>query len=146
MAQASKDIRIKVLSCRLAYNGNKNGTEFSIYEIEACKPDGTPINESLRAFSSLPLGQEVDVTVTPYNSEKYGRSFTLAPKGRKSSNFGEAVNELTTVVNQQREMISLLSDRVGELERVVMARAGGQTKAQPDPAALDEKFGTDPAW
>src|ERR1700683_1321956 len=92
----SRDMRLKILSCRQAYQGrNKRGDEFTIYEIEASKPDGTPINEKLRAFSTLPIGQEVDVTVTPYNSEQYGKSFTLALKGSKSGNFSAAINELT---------------------------------------------------
>src|ERR1700752_4468428 len=140
---------LKILACRQAYQGSRNGSEFVIYEIEAAKPDGQPINQKLRAFTSLPIGQIVEDTVAPYVSEKYGKSFTLYPKNAKSHNFAEAVNELTQVQSNQQAMIAKLAGRVGELERLVgdLMRGGARTTTaqpqSPNSEALDASFGAD---
>jgi hypothetical protein len=146
----SRDTRIKVLACRHAYTGhNRRGDEFTIYEIEASKPDGTPIREKLRSFTSLPIGQEIDVTVRPYNSEQYGRSFTIAPKGKRSSNFAEAINDLTEHQAETDDRLVKLTQRVKELEEQVGQLLSGRPAPPPTPppeSALDEKFGKDAPW
>jgi hypothetical protein len=105
-----KEMQLKITGCSPVYSGkNTRGDDYTIFEIFAEKPDGTPITEKLRAFTALPVGQFMDVTVKAFNSEEHGRSFTVFPKDKKAS-ATQAVNELT-------EMVTDLMRRVGELER-----------------------------
>ncbi|MFL5861104.1 MAG: hypothetical protein ACJ780_10025 [Solirubrobacteraceae bacterium] len=114
-------MRLRIVACQQIYSGlNPNGHRYTIFSIEATKPDGSLINEKLRAFEALPVGQEMEVTVTPFESEIHGRSFTLHRK--QSNNATGQVNELKAVVDELRE-------RVGKLETQVAALAAPQAEA-----------------
>lgn len=147
---------MKVVGCRQVYNGrNKAGEDYAIYEIDAQRPqDGQLIDEKLRSFTALPIGQVAEFTVTPFDSEKHGRSYTLHPKGgsRKASAI-EAVNELRTEVTELYERVRVLTERVNELEaprnRAVEAAARAEIAAPPVQAGdseLDAAFGEAPPF
>lgn len=147
---------VKVIDCKPVYHGtNKKGDQYSIYEIRASKADGTLINEKLRSFTALPIGQSVAVTVVPYKSEQYGQSFTLYPTNEKGAGTTAEVNDLNERYEQLRQSHGKLEARVADLERIVgeLLRDEGRSAAQPasphDPehtAALDAAFGVDPPF
>lgn len=119
---AGKDMRLRILACRHVYRGkNARGDEYNIYEVDAAKLDGTPVNEKLRSFAPLPIGQDVDVTVTPFVSERHGRSFTLQQKGSRHASTQAQINELRETVEQQRVLCDTLRKRIELLE----LRVGG---------------------
>ncbi len=151
-----RDMKLKVVGCRQVYNGrNKAGDEYAVYEIDAQRPqDGQLIEEKLRSFTALPIGQEGEFTVTPFDSEKHGRSYTLYPKGgsRKTSAI-ESVNELRVEVTELYERVRALTQRVVELEgprnRAVEAAVRAEVAAPPAQAPgaeLDAAFGEEPPF
>lgn len=157
---AGKDMRLKITSCRHIFTGhNRRGDEFSIYEVGATK-DGRPINEKLRSFTSLPIGQEMDVTVKVFNSEQWGKSFTVHPKGGQGASRAAAVNDLHDRVAELESRSANQAQRIAELEtrlyevmkddaRYTQTRAGlvpAEQPRTPDNPALDEKFGADAPW
>lgn len=152
MAQRQgKDMTLKIVGCRHVYAGrNQRGDDYAIYEVEAAKLDGQLVREKLRAFTSLPIGQELEVTVVPFDSDQYGRSFTLYPKGSRSTGATQQMNELRGEVTAQREMIAHLVNRVAELEAWV-GQLGNGSRSQATPpsangAELDARFGGDAPW
>lgn len=152
-----KDMQVKVVDCRHVYTGrNERGDEFQIYEITAQKPDGNAINEKLRAFTALPVGQLIDVTVVPYESEQWGRSFTLHPKNGKSAGTTAQVNELRDLCTELESRVTELFRRMREVEGrlgEVMKDDARHTRfgnapaqSQAKTAELDDRFGKDPPW
>lgn len=104
----SSPTRMTVTACNVAVTAkNARGDTYTIYELTAFKEDGSEINEKLRSFENLPLDELIEVTVTPYNSEKYGRSFTIAQRNRPNS--AQLIRELKTTVLK-------LTERVEDLE------------------------------
>ena len=74
----SRDMRLRIVACQQIYSGlNPKGHRYTIFAVEATKPDGSLVNEKLRAFEALPVGEDMELTVTPFESEVHGRSFTL---------------------------------------------------------------------
>jgi archaellum component FlaC len=103
-------IHIKILKCNLGYSGkNKRGDAYEIYEIEAENGEGKVINEKLRSFSALPIGQVVEVTVKKFTSEKYGDSYTLTPK--------KGVSGKEAAIDDLAKEVEALKARVAALER-----------------------------
>jgi len=72
------DTRLRILACVPAYQDKDR--RYTIYDIQAEKETGERVNEKLRCFSSLPVGQMVDVTVREHVSREHGRSFMLYAK------------------------------------------------------------------
>lgn len=159
--QKGRDMRLRITDCKQIYQGhNKRGDNFTIFEIKATKPNGQPIDEKLRAFTSLPIGQEIDVNVQVYNSEQWGKSFTVYPKGSRSESATGQLNELRDqVVELQDRNVALtrrvadLETRVGELLRdsgrplSVGAPPARTTSHTPEQTAeLNERFGEDAPW
>jgi hypothetical protein len=139
-------MRLRIIACRQVYSGvnTKNGHRYTIYEVDAAKTDGTLITEKLRSFEPLPIGQTVEVSVTAYNSEQHGRSFTLHAEQGTSPSSTEQVNDLLEEFRALKEQVNTLRGRVDALER--MLPQGQAPPSQPDGAKLDEKFGADAPW
>lgn len=150
MPQAKgRDMVLKIVACRQVYSGhNQRGDSYTIYEVDAAKRDGTLVNEKLRSFTALPIGQEVEVTVTPFESEQWGRSYTLHPKGQaRSQGAAASVNELREEVEALREMVQKQADRINGLEQLMRQPRNGSSPQSPPPSAeMDEKFGADAPW
>jgi hypothetical protein len=150
---AGKKTKVKVIDCSPVYHGtNVKGGEYTIHEVKATNMEGELINQKLRSFSALPIGQVVEVTVVPFKSEEHGKSFTLYPVG-SGGGTTQASNDLRVEINQLREMISTLGGRVGAIEGYLRKQAvpGATTEPVPLPGAgspdltaqLDAKFGAD---
>lgn len=113
-------MKLRIVACRQIYSGlNPSGHRYTIFEIEAAKADGALINEKLRAFEALPIGETIDLTVTPFNSEQFGRSFTLHRRG--SNNATARVNELAATVEALMERVDQMNERITDLEAKLAA-------------------------
>lgn len=101
--------KLTVTSCEVTHQGtNKKGEPYTIYEVHAVGEDGLPVEESLRSFAELPIGELKTYTIQPYDHERYGRSYTLSlPK---------AGSRLGPKVDQLRKELDELTKRVDALE------------------------------
>ena len=146
-----KDMRLKIMACRQVYSGkNQRGDEYTIYEVDAANMQGQTVNQKLRSFTALPIGQEIDVTVTVFNSEQHGKSYTLHPKGRSGGGSQQQVNELREEVDELRNRVATLSSDMDALRKLI---AGAPTPADVpfthDGGAaeqLGQRFGEDAPW
>lgn len=99
------------------YSGrNQLGHEYTIYEVEAAREDGRLIDEKLRSFRALPIGQVIEVSIEPFHSEAHGKSFTLHPTQSTSPGGTEQINEALKLLREMREMFPKLEERVEALE------------------------------
>lgn len=108
MAQRSKpqQTRLRITGCSATYHGkHPNGHEYTIYDIEADKEDGTPVQEELRAFEELPIGEPLDLNVVKYEDG----SFTLSRRGGS----GNAA--------KIKSLEGLVGELVGRLQKVEQA-------------------------
>lgn len=145
----ARPVKLTITTCSQVYSGkNSKGDDYTIYEVTANRENGEPIGDKkLRSFEDLPTGELLDLTVTPFNSDKYGLSYTLARKGGKVSSH-QRINELQAVVTD-------LGERVRRLETA--GARGTVPAASPPPAPapvaqdssradLDERFGAAPPF
>jgi hypothetical protein len=118
-------MKLRIVACQQIYSGlNPKGHRYTIFDIEAAKADGTLINEKLRAFEALPIGETIDVTVTPFESETHGRSFTLHRKG--SNNATAHINELKAEVEALAERLGLVEKQLAEMHTAATGPKAGQ--------------------
>lgn len=82
--------------------------EFTMWQIIATKPDGTPIPQNLRCFEDLPRGEVLEVSVTPFVSEQWGTSYTIARKNK--SKLHTDVSSLEDRVARIEAMLNITSD------------------------------------
>lgn len=152
-----KKTRIKIIDCRPVYHGtNVKGDSYTIHELKATNVEGTLIDQKLRSFSALPVGQLIDVTVVPFESPEHGKSFTIYP-ANKAESTTQAANDLRAEINELRTNMARLAERVGAIEGYLrkdqMAERNHVT-GPPVPAAergeqpsvandLDARFGAD---
>jgi hypothetical protein len=132
-----KVTRLKIETCTVGYSGvtkNERKEPFTIYEITAHRMDGSKVQETLRSFEDLPLGEPVELTVTPFPSEKYGMSYTLALKNKVGN---------TQRLNELQAQVADLSERLQRVEawaRSTSARASGVTpEAATAPGGADTR-------
>lgn len=141
---------LKILACRQVYSGrNPRGDEYTIYEVDAANAQGAQINQTLRSFQPLPIGQQVEVTVTPFESEKHGKSYTLHLKGRKGGGSTERVNELVELVEELTARVGTLTGRLDAIEAMVGGRRGGASDAKDQHETQEraaQRFGDAAPW
>lgn len=137
MAEEGKghETKLKILACRPTYSGrNTRGDAYTIYEIEAADAQGVTIKHKLRSFQVLPIGQVIEVTVTAFNSEQWGKSYTLHPKNAPKLDSTARINELTGEVESLRSELERAVARIASLEGRVMGAAPEVGGASPEPS------------
>lgn len=116
----SRETQIIVKQCNPIKSGDgRDGSRWTMYQLVATKPDGTPIPQNLRTFDEVPVNEVVDVNVTPFVSETYGTSYTVKLKEPSES---------------QREL-EALKRRVEAIELKLGMKVGGQPLTPPPPPA-----------
>lgn len=117
--------KINVINANPVRSGpNANGGTWTLYEIDATDPEGSPIDLKLKSFDQL--DGEVEVEVEKQEHEKYGTSYMLRPAGSRSGGGGggNPGARLGPKVDELREHISVLENRVTDLvARVVKVEA-----------------------
>jgi hypothetical protein len=81
---------------------SKTGAPYTLYQVEATKPDGQRIdNLKLRTFQDLPKHEAIEVTIKRFVSEQYGESYTIERKGKSRSQ--QRLDELESRVKALEE-------------------------------------------
>jgi hypothetical protein len=141
---------LKILACRHVYSGkNQRGDDYEIYEVDAANAQGEQIKQKLRSFSALPIGQDVEVTVTKFESERHGKSYTLNRKGRQQGAGNQRqINDMWTELERQGKLIANLANRVSGLEAGQTLASIGTSEPRPqgNGEALDQRFGQEAPW
>lgn len=121
MASKNETI-IKVVACRKVFTGrNGRGDMFSIYEIEAHDKQGSLITQQLRSFEALPMGEPIEVTVTPFDSAEYGKSYTVHPKNAQNPSNDAQYRAMATTVEQLKATVTTLGQSLRHLQDQVDA-------------------------
>lgn len=89
----------------ISHGRSQSGSEYRMWQIIATKPDGTPIAQNLRCFEDLPRGEVLEVSVTPFVSEQWGTSYTVARKDK--SKLHADVDALTKRVAALEEYLGI---------------------------------------
>jgi len=153
MADKGSLMKLRLTQCKLIFTGENSKGTYTIYEVLACKEDGTVVEQKLRSFVELPVGPLVEVYVSRYESPKHGVSFTLAPKNGAPSQ-GQDLTHLKDEVETLRGVVDSLQERVGRLERGIHVQSGGEiqplaTTTQPltqSTGSASSQFGDDPPF
>jgi hypothetical protein len=112
--------KLTVTACSEVKTGETNGKPWTLYEVSAVDEGGHPVEEALKSFTNLPLGEQAEYVVERQEHDKYGPSYLLSPRKRES----RAVREL-------RERVDALEAEVAALKAFVRRRselngAGGE--------------------
>jgi hypothetical protein len=142
--------KLLVTTCDEKHRGQGAKGEYVIYEVAALDAEGMPVEEELRSFHPLPIGEEHEYEVTPYDHPKYGRSYTLNLPGRgpredggqksPGARLGPKVDALREQVEAQAEQIGALNRRVSELEGRAAPTGGLMSRTTPTPDEEDIPF------
>lgn len=103
--------KLSVTSCEVTHSGtNKKGEPYSIYEVHAVGEDGQPVDEPLKSFAELPIGELREYRIETYDHPRYGRSYTLSlPKA--GARLGPKVDQLREDVDDLMRRVKALEDR-----------------------------------
>lgn len=96
----------------------KTKDDNDIYKVFAVNEDGSPVEEELRAFQELPVGETIEYALKKYDHPKYGTSYTLYPPKEK----------LGTRVTKLEQRVQELENRLDASE----GAATGGVSANPD--------------
>jgi hypothetical protein len=104
---------IIVTEQKVIHSGNKNGRDYTIYQVIATNRNGQLIDLNLRSFDELPKNQVIKVEVEKYESEQYGVSYTVTLEGKKkSSGLGKVVDDLKARVKTLEERLAAVEQRM----------------------------------
>lgn len=137
-------VRLRITSCAVGWTGkNKRGYDTTIYEVEACKENGEVVAEPLRSFEDLPL-ELLDLNVVVFDSEHFGRSFTLSRRNKPKT---------AELIAAQQVLIEELKTRLERVEAFLRKRSQPEPISEPVPEQamakanaaltddLDQRFG-----
>lgn len=118
MSNQKHETQIVVTEQRPIHSGtNNSGAPYTIYQVIANRQNGELIDLNLRSFEELPKNQLITVTVEKYDNPRYGVSYTVSLKGKKSG--------LGAKVAKLEADLKVLEQRVAALEQ----RGGGSSSA-----------------
>lgn len=133
-----------------------NGGTTTLYEIFATTPDGGYVEEALRSFTELDVGQVVEYEIEVYNHPRYGTSYTLTPPKK------ETARRLRELEEQMQELFGWAENQGFKPQRalgVIPEDAPPPPEAEPEPEPaeptpteapdrpdLDERFGVGAPW
>lgn len=127
--------KIIVISTSVKSSGTGAKGPWQLSEVTATKTDGTPIEEKLKTFDTLPAG-EVDVTFERQDHEKYGTSYLLKLKGAQGGGGGqrqggapdpttaEAIRSLQQRVTAVEQRLDAMQKPMGTVADTVAAFGG----------------------
>lgn len=104
--RAGKMVLTVVSQHEIASWEKQNGKgQTTLYECEALDDKGQVINEALRSFSELPLGQAAEYEVEAYSHPRHGDSWTLK---KPRENTASRVTALEKTVQSLADRLSAL--------------------------------------
>ena len=127
----SREMQVKIVGCRLFHVGTTGaGTRFELWDVDAENMQGELIRHKLRAFEELPQGVQT-VTVTAFDSERHGKSYTLHAKGGRTG--PEDDPALVKRVQTLEQELAALKELVGPALKVYQERQGFEDAATAPP-------------
>jgi hypothetical protein len=89
----------------------RTGQDYTMWQLVATKPDGTMIPQNLRAFEDMPRGEVLEVSVTPFVSEQWGTSYTVARKDK--SKLHSDFDALKARVERLEKLLNVTEETTG---------------------------------
>lgn len=127
----------------------RNGGEATIYEVFAKTEGGEYVEEALRAFDELDVGQLIEYEIEPYNHPQHGMSYTLQPPKKE---FHRRVREL----EEQMAAVMRWAEHQGfDMRRWTKPhspppspdeRVQAEVRKKEEAREQVEKYGDDPPW
>jgi len=126
-----------------------NGGTTTLYEVFATTEDGGYVEEALRAFTELDVGQLLEYEIEPYNHKRWGMSYTLyPPKKETARRLRELEEKMKALIgwaeNQGLNFQRALKPESPSPSAAAGAEAEGRKKEAEEKA--DEKYGTEAPW
>jgi hypothetical protein len=127
----------------------RNGGEATIYEVFAKTEGGEYVEEALRAFDELDVGQLMEYTIEPYNHPMHGMSYTLQPPKKE---FARRLRE----IEEEHEALMRWAEHQGfQLQRWAKPqnpppspdeRVAAEIRKKAADRAAVERYGESPPW
>lgn len=127
----------------------RNGGTSTLYEVFAVTEEGGYVEEALRAFQELDVGQVLEYTIEPYNHPLHGMSYTLTPPKK------ETARRMRELEEQMQALIGWAEERGFNLQRALKPEpsppdpaqaAEAEARKKAADAEADERFGEDPPF
>lgn len=127
----------------------RNGGTTTLYEVFAVTPEGGYVEEALRSFQELDVGQVLEYEIEPYNHPIHGMSYTLTPPKKETARRMRELEEQVAAISRWAVSQGFEFGKWNTPEGPPPspdegADAEAHKKAVEDHA--DEKFGEDPPW
>lgn len=127
-----------------------NGGTTTLYEVFATTPEGGYVEEPLRAFQELDVGQCLDYEIEVYNHPRYGTSYTLTPPKKETARRLREMEERLAAVIHWAEGQGFNLQRELKPDPPFKPKAGDGAEAEAakrdQEQRLDERFGTEAPW
>lgn len=127
----------------------RNGGMATIYEVFAKTEAGDYVEEALRAFGELDVGQLLEYTIEPYNHPVHGMSYTLTPPkkefARRLREMEEEMSALMRWAEQQGFAVEKFRRPQNPPPRPEEIAAAEDRKRKQDEDTA-EKFGEEAPW
>lgn len=127
----------------------RNGGEATIYEVFAKTEGGEYVEEALRAFDELDVGQLIEYEVEPYNHPQHGMSYTLQPPKKEFHRRVREMEEQMAAVLRWAEHQGFNMQRWSKPQSPPPTpdeRVRAEVKKKEEAREQVEKFGDDPPW
>lgn len=142
--------RLRITKCEPVYQGTGTKGPYTIYEIEAADANtGILVNQPLRSFDHLTVGETADFEVSKYERAGKPTTYTLKKAGggggRGNNALGPKVDELRDRLNLVEQNMEVMRANLTNVQQIVERLSAGQPAAQvttPAPSlAGDDVFG-----
>lgn len=81
-----------------------------IFKVTAVNMDGSPVEQELRAFQELPVGEDIEYALKKYVHQQYGDTWTMYPPPEK---LGTRVTKLEQRVEELEVRLAGLEPGIG---------------------------------
>lgn len=125
----------------------RNGGTATLFEVFAKNEKGEYVEEALRAFTELDVGQLIEYEIEPYNHKLHGMSYTLTPPKKETARrLRELEEQMAAMIGWAKNQGFNLQRALGNPEAIMPsaaeAAAAEARKKQAD-ADASERFGAD---
>jgi hypothetical protein len=128
----------------------RNGGTTTLYEVFAVTEDGGYVEEALRSFQELDVGQVLEYDIEPYNHPIHGMSYTLTPPKKETARrMRELEEQMEAVMGWAKAQGFDFNHWKGAPEGPAPTpdeAAAAEADKQATEQRADEKFGTEPPW
>lgn len=127
----------------------RNGGEATIYEVFAKTEAGEYVEEALRAFDELDVGQLLEYTIEPYNHPLHGMSYTLTPPKKEYARRMREAEEQLGALLRWAETQGFNLQRWSQVQAPPPSAeqvAAAEARKRADDEEAERKWGDDVPW